>query len=174
MQRMGVDETAEARDLPTTDNELFAEQNDATPWWQEILRQKKGKHTPGLWVLYFSLAALPLFGIGQHWIPAAEAGRRRYVFSLLLVYVASALALLVTTSFLGLRRYLRQRRIEMPAPMAVELGRNRRGVDCDRDAARRTHPATRRRIRDLASAVASDFTGRSVVVALWNRQRRLR
>ena len=41
------------------------------------------------------------------------------MFSLLLVYVASALALLVTTSFLGLRRYLRQRRIEMPAPMAA-------------------------------------------------------
>jgi hypothetical protein len=34
------------------------------------------------------------------------------------VYVASALALLVTTSFLNLRRYLRQRRIEMPLPIA--------------------------------------------------------
>jgi hypothetical protein len=44
--------------------------------------------------------------------------RRRYAFSLLLVYVASALALLVTTSFLNLRRYLRQRRIEMPLSIA--------------------------------------------------------
>ena len=41
------------------------------------------------------------------------------MFVLLLVYVASALALLVTTSFLGLRRYLRQRRVEMPEPMAA-------------------------------------------------------
>ena len=88
-------------------------------WWQRLTRAKAGPHTPGLWVLYFSLAALPLFGIGQHWIPAADVGRRRYAFFLLLVYVAAALSLLVTTSFLGLRRYLRQRRIEMPAPIAA-------------------------------------------------------
>jgi Domain of unknown function (DUF4129) len=111
MQRIGVDEGAE--------NELMAEKDAASSWWRRLLAPKKGKHTPGLWVLYFSLAALPLFGIGQHWVPAAEIGRRRYVFTLLLIYVASALALLVTTSFLGLRRYLRQRRIEMPAPMAA-------------------------------------------------------
>lgn len=120
LQRVGVGDEDGARDLPATaENELLAEAIDKTPWWKRLAEQKKGKHTPGLWVLYFSLAALPLFGIGQQWIPAAETGRRRYVFSLLLVYVASALALLVTTSFLGLRRYLRQRRIEMPAPMAV-------------------------------------------------------
>ncbi|MEX2317136.1 MAG: DUF4129 domain-containing protein, partial [Pirellulales bacterium] len=76
-------------------------------------------HPPGLWVLYFSLVALPRLGVGQHWIPPAEVGRRRYAFALLAVYVAAALALLVTTSFLGLRRYLRQRRLEMPAPMAA-------------------------------------------------------
>jgi hypothetical protein len=119
MQRMGVGDAEDARDLPVAENELLAETSDATPWWKKLFQQKKGRHTPGLWVLYFSLAALPLFGIGQHWIPAAETGRRRYVFSLLLIYVASGLALLVTTSFLGLRRYLRQRRIEMPAPMAA-------------------------------------------------------
>jgi hypothetical protein len=68
-------------------------------------------------VLYFSLAALPLFGIGQYWIPASDVGRRRYVFFLLLVYVAAALSLLVSTSFLNLRRYLRQRRVEMPLMM---------------------------------------------------------
>jgi hypothetical protein len=75
--------------------------------------------------LYFSLAALPLFGAGQHWIPVSDVGRRRYAFGLLAVYVAAGLSLLVTTSFLGLRRYLRQRNVEMPAPMAatwVSLG----------------------------------------------------
>ncbi len=113
MQRIGVDEGE------STDNELLADQADPAPWWRRLFIPKKGKHTPGLWVLYFSLAALPLFGVGQYWVPAADVGRRRYVFSLLLVYVASALALLVTTSFLGLRRYLRQRRVEMPAPMAA-------------------------------------------------------
>ena len=113
MQRIGVDEG------DSTDNELLGGESDRRPWWRRLFMPKKGKHTPGLWVLYFSLAALPLFGVGQYWVPAADVGRRRYVFSLLLVYVSSALALLVTTSFLGLRRYLRQRRVEMPAPMAV-------------------------------------------------------
>ena len=77
-----------------------------------------GAHTPGIWVFYFSMAALPLFGIGQRFIPVADVGRRRYVFALLLVYVAAALSLLVTTSFLNLRRYLRQRRVEMPVSIA--------------------------------------------------------
>jgi hypothetical protein len=129
MQRIGVDDPAGAggkKDDSSADgakdNELFAAPGSVgskvLPWWQQPLNKKGGPHTPGLWVLYFSLAALPLFGIGQHWIPVAEAGRRRYVFALLLVYVAAALALLVTTSFLNLRRYLRQRRVEMPLAIA--------------------------------------------------------
>ncbi|MEX2137854.1 MAG: DUF4129 domain-containing protein [Pirellulales bacterium] len=126
MQRVGVDDPAGAKTDNSTaagakDNELFASSSansKLVPWWQQPLSKKGGPHTPGLWVLYFSLAALPLFGIGQHWIPVAEVGRRRYVFALLLVYVAAALALLVTTSFLNLRRYLRQRHVEMPLPIA--------------------------------------------------------
>jgi len=128
MQRIGVDgrkgaggKTDDSSASGTNDNELFAASGSTNaklvPWWQQPLKKKSGPHTPGLWVLYFSLAALPLFGIGQHWIPVAETGRRRYVFALLLVYVAAALALLVTTSFLNLRRYLRQRHVEMPLPI---------------------------------------------------------
>ena len=79
--------------------------------------ETKQPHSPGLWVVYFSLAALPLFGVGQLFIPAQEASRRSYAFQLLAVYVASGIALLLTTSFLGLRRYLRQRKLEMPASM---------------------------------------------------------
>ncbi len=74
-------------------------------------------HAPGVWIVYFSLAALPLFGLGQLAIPVYQAGRRRYAFFLLAVYVASGLGLLLTTSFLGLRRYLRQRRLPMPMLM---------------------------------------------------------
>jgi hypothetical protein len=132
MQRIGVDgpEGATGGDAKpasvTSDgrmeNELMgtAADTDARLWdrLKRLVKGRKGPHTPGIWVLYFSLAALPLFGVGQHFVPVAEVGRRRYVFFLLLVYVASALALLVTTSFLGLRRYLRQRRIEMPLPIA--------------------------------------------------------
>ena len=127
MQRVGVDEAAPGAEPGTASNELFDKPGetkvgektvDDSPWWQLWLRPKKRGHAPGLWVLYFSLAALPLFGVGQHWIPAADVNRRRYVFMLLIVYVAAALSLLVTTSFLGLRRYLRQRRIEMTDSMA--------------------------------------------------------
>ena len=103
MQRIGVDELI-------AENELLA---------KESIEETKTPHVPGLWVLYFSFAALPLFGIGQKWIPVNDVGRRQYAFGLLTIYVASGLALLVTTSFLGLRRYLRQRRVEMPTPMAV-------------------------------------------------------
>ena len=127
--QVGLDERDDgvASAPAVADNELFADATCAqpAPWWRRLFAPKKGLHSPGLWVLYFSLAALPLFGIGQHWIPAGDVSRRRYAFGLLAVYVASALSLLVTTSFLGLRRYLRQRRVEMPAPMAatwVSLG----------------------------------------------------
>lgn len=82
-------------------------------------KDQKKAHAPGLWVVYFSLAALPLFGVGQLLIPRAEVASRRTAFGYLWIYVAAALGLLLTTSFLGLRRYLRQRRLRMPAAMAA-------------------------------------------------------
>src|ERR1035437_6434414 len=75
-------------------------------------------HSPGLWVVYFSLAALPLFGIGQMLLPKDDPAARHTGFSYLFFYVTAALGLLLTTSFLGLRRYLRQRYLEMPAMIA--------------------------------------------------------
>lgn len=94
---------------------------DAPPqsWWQRWVERSRRPHAPGVWVVYFSLAALPLFGIGQMLIPSADAGAKQAAFKLLCVYVASGLGLLLTTSFLGLRRYLRQRRLEMPVEMAA-------------------------------------------------------
>jgi hypothetical protein len=90
-------------------------------WWQRYRRyreeQRRKPHAPGVWVVYFSLAALPLFGLGQSLIPATEAGRRRYAFWLMGIYLASGLGLLLATSFLGLRRYLRQRKLQMPGTM---------------------------------------------------------
>ncbi len=75
------------------------------------------KVAPGVWVIYFSLAALPLFALGQSLMPAEDAARRRYAFWLMGLYVASGLGLLLTTSFLALRRYLRQRKLQMPVAM---------------------------------------------------------
>ncbi len=131
LQHVGVDydestsevASAAGTTLQAATNELVSDESqpiDAAPHlWRRWFGAQRRSHPPGLWVIYFSLLALPTFGLGQHWIPPAETGRRRYAFALLAVYVAAALALLVITSFLGLRRYLRQRRIEMPAPMAA-------------------------------------------------------
>jgi hypothetical protein len=92
-------------------------------WWDRYERyrqaQRRKPHTPGVWVVYFSLAALPLFGLGQALIPPEpeHEARRRYVFWLMVCYVGSGLGLLLTTSYLGLRRYLRQRKLQMPVAM---------------------------------------------------------
>lgn len=79
---------------------------------------KARPHAPGLWVIYFALGSLPVFGVGQWTIPLSDHEARGYAFVLAFLFVASALVLLLTTSFLGLRRYLRQRRLVMPATMA--------------------------------------------------------
>jgi hypothetical protein len=89
----------------------------ALDWWRRLAERRRRPHAPGVWVVYFSLAAVALFGIGQIFIPAGDPARRRYAFQLLFVYTASGLGLLLSTSFLGLRRYLRQRRQEMPMVM---------------------------------------------------------
>jgi hypothetical protein len=98
------------------------EQPEPRGWyqrWQRYREERLKRRTPGVTVVYFSLAALPLFGLGQSLIPAEAADRRRYVFWLMTIYVASGLGLLLTTSFLGLRRYLNQRKLRMPRAMTA-------------------------------------------------------
>ena len=85
--------------------------------WERFAERRRRPHAPGVWVIYFSLAALPLFGIGQMFVSSGDSSTRQYAFQLLVVYTASGLGLLMTTSFLGLRRYLRQRGEEMPIGM---------------------------------------------------------
>ena len=75
-------------------------------------------HAPGLWVIYVSMFVLPVFGVGQLLIPFDMMDSQAFGFALLCIYVASALGLLVVTSFLGLRRYLRQRFLQMPPSIA--------------------------------------------------------
>ena len=89
------------------------------PWWQAWFLPDKRPHTPGVWVVWFSVAALPIFGIGQWFLPPGDLASRRYVFWLMVIYVGSGLGLLLTTSFLSIRKYLRQRRLEMPVEMAA-------------------------------------------------------
>lgn len=107
--------------------------NLAPPTWLAWLRKKvtpapadpekteqkaATPHAPGRWVVWFSAAALPLFGLGQMLLPAGDLAARSAGFQCLFVYVAAALGLLLTTSFLGLRRYLRQRYLTMPPALA--------------------------------------------------------
>jgi hypothetical protein len=79
--------------------------------------QRKKAHTPGVWVLYFSLAALPLFALGQSLIDPADTATRRATLLQMAVYVGSGLGLLVTTTLFGLKRYLEQRGARIPPVM---------------------------------------------------------
>lgn len=81
-------------------------------------KKKRRAQTPGVWLIYYSLAALPIFGLGQTLLPSGDTGARRMSLIYLFCYLAAALGLLVTTSFLGLRRYLRQRYVSMPGNIA--------------------------------------------------------
>jgi hypothetical protein len=89
------------------------------PLWKKLFAPDKSKHAPGLTVVYFSLAALPIFGILQGFIPTSDVEARGRAFLSLIAYMGAGLGLLLTTSLLGLRRYLRQRQVEMPADMTA-------------------------------------------------------
>ena len=121
LQTVGLDSNAAAVDKQTADQDGTTGRTaepQLTPW-QKFVKRRHRPHAPGVWVIYFSLAALPIFGFGNWFIPSSDPSSRQYVFKLLVVYVASALGLLLATSFLGLRRYLRQRRLEMPTEIAA-------------------------------------------------------
>jgi Domain of unknown function (DUF4129) len=125
LEQMGLDPSADAATSPasTTSRSVLQEATSSAelpptpPWWETLLEPDRRPHAPGVWVVYFSLAALPLFGIGGWFVPASDPVARARVFGLLVIYVASAMGLLLATSFLGLRRYLRQRKLEMPLEM---------------------------------------------------------
>jgi hypothetical protein len=120
LQASGLDGVAEETASEATETEEKTTATGLMAWWeryQSYRRKADRKRTLGVWIIYYSLAALPLFGLGQTLIPAADVERRQKSFWLLTLYVASGLGLLMVTCFLGLRRYLRQRRLKMPAAM---------------------------------------------------------
>ena len=92
------------------------------PWWKlwELdSPEARRPHAPGVTLVYFTLASLPLFGLGQWLVPAVDEDRRAGLFLYFLAYIASGMGLLLATSFLNLRRYLRQRKVRMPAAMTA-------------------------------------------------------
>ena len=121
------DASAEPQENPAKTKKSKKKRPEEKPgfegWWARFLRyreqRKKQPKTLGVWVVFFSLAALPLFGLGQAQIPPDSLDRRAYAFTLLLIYVGAGLGLLLTTSFLSLRMYLRERGITMPWGITV-------------------------------------------------------
>jgi hypothetical protein len=100
------------------ENDFLAPIEKKPPIISKVGQRNKRPHPPGLWVVYFSLAALPIFGIGQMLLPRGDLTARHAGFVYLFIYLAAAFGLLVVTSFLGLRRYLRQRQLQMPVSIA--------------------------------------------------------
>lgn len=84
-----------------------------------VKKKTNSTQTPGIWLIYYSLAVLPIFGLGQTLLPAGDLAARHRGMVYLFLYLAAALGLLVTTSFLGLRRHLRQRYLTMPRNIAL-------------------------------------------------------
>ena len=86
----------------------------------ETKSEPSGRKTsqPGRTVMYLALGALPLFGLGQFFLRNNNASWASAKY-LLAFYLFASLSLLVTTSFVGLRRYLRQRKVEMPADVTI-------------------------------------------------------
>jgi hypothetical protein len=92
------------------------------PWWKRSggeADEARRPHAPGVWLIYFTLGSLPVYGLGQWFVPAVQAERRAGLFLYFLAYISSGMGLLLATSFLNLRRYLRKRRIKMPAAMTA-------------------------------------------------------
>jgi hypothetical protein len=123
LQTVGLDQPSDSPQAARSDADvepLGVTSRDEPPppksWWRQVWDHFHKPRAPGVWVIYFSIAALPIFGFGQRFIAGEEA--RQAAFRYLVIYVASALALLMSTCFLGLRRYLRQRRVEMPDKLA--------------------------------------------------------
>jgi hypothetical protein len=126
LQESGLDPSALAGPIATTKTDDPAAMHTLLlprrPWWKigELdSDEARRPHAPGVWLVYFTLASLPLFGLGQWFVPAVEEERRAGLFLYFLAYIASGMGLLLATSFLNLRRYLRQRKVTMPPAMTA-------------------------------------------------------
>jgi hypothetical protein len=129
LQETGLDPESMAEPIPSTpsptDDDPAA--MDASllpqgPWWKKAKSDSDGArrpNAPGTWLIYFTVASLPLFALGQWLVPAVEEERRTGLFLYFLAYISSAMGLLLATSFLNLRRYLRQRKLTMPGAMTA-------------------------------------------------------
>ena len=107
-------------DIDIVTAELVEDADSANPDAISAKRRKRKRkeHRPGMWILYLAIAAIPLYGLGQVMIPDSVAAQNSAMKSLA-IYLGSSLMLLVSTSFLGMRRYLRQRGVDMPTGISI-------------------------------------------------------
>lgn len=106
-KQASADKEAVESEQPSPFNPLFL-----------FFASSKTRNTPGLWVFYFSMAAFPIFGLGQ-WFAQPNEWGYRWIFCLFAIYLASGLGLLMLTSLLGLERYLRKRGAAMPVGVST-------------------------------------------------------
>ena len=102
----------------SSDADAIAETDVGSSAKSKSRKRERATHQPGRTVMYLALAALPLFGIGQFLMRSDQQTWSKAQWYLAL-YLFASLSLLVTTSFLGLRRYLRQRKVDMPGDVTV-------------------------------------------------------
>lgn len=111
-----IDEDQDASDRGLLDGLSQSESSALRDSKQHATRRRA--HQPGRTVLWLTAAALPVFGFGQAMLPQDERWQRSAIMALA-VYLFATLSLLVATSFLGVRRYLRQRGVDMPANVSL-------------------------------------------------------
>ena len=119
LQSLGLVKSDRKAASPNATSKTKADAEDETksPDAKVARRSSQRKHNPGVWVLYFALLALPLFGLGQLVIKSPLD--RRWAFTYLFVYLLSSLFLLVLISLLSLRKYLRERGVPMETAFAI-------------------------------------------------------
>ncbi len=109
----------EALDDPEAMDTSLMPDRPGWSFWKKDEGGKQRPHAPGVWLIYFTIAAIPLFGLGQWLVPSVQEDRRTWLSFYFLAYLASGMGLLLSTSFLNLRRYLRRRKLKMPAAMTA-------------------------------------------------------
>lgn len=77
-------------------------------------KEVKGGKGRGIWVLYFLFGSIPVFGFGGATQNSTDPNLGKYFLLCLCIYLASCIALLMTTSFLTIRADLRRRNLSMP------------------------------------------------------------
>ena len=120
-----TDEVTESSSQTTESPEIFGATSEEEPiaprpdFWKRIVNMGRKPNTPGLTIVYFSLAAIPIFGLGQSFIAVDDTASRIFSIKMFVLFSISALCLLLVTSLLGLNQYLLKRGVTMPNPVAA-------------------------------------------------------